>query len=95
MPGSNVFQLSPICPHSVTQRPLVVPADSTFVVKLVRKNPRDNPSAQVALDGQKEVGLKLGDVVHIRKSDKPFRILLPTDRTHFDLLNAKLMWGWR
>jgi len=95
VPGLDAFLLVPICPHAVTQRPLVTSSSNPFSVTLVRKNPHDRPDAHVALDGQIESPLRPGDAVLVRRHEKPFMLLLPPARSHFDLLRNKLKWGAR
>ncbi len=94
-PGVDAFLLSPICPHSLTSRPLMTPAWNPLTVRLVRKSDTDRPQALVALDGQLGQALKVGDEVHIRRYDKPLKLMLPPERSHFDLLRNKLKWGER
>lgn len=95
VPGVDAFLLVPICPHSLTSRPLMTPAWSPLTVRLVRKSPQDRPLALASLDGQAECALEVNDEVHARRYDMPLKLLLPPERTHFDLLRAKLKWGER
>ena len=94
-PGVDAFLLAPICPHSLTSRPLMTPAWNPLTVRLVRKSDSDRPSALVALDGQMDQALNVGDEVQIRRYDKPFKLMVPPERSHFDLLRQKLKWGER
>lgn len=95
VPGVDAFLLAPICPHSLTTRPLVTPSDPPVTVRLVKKNPHDKPKGIVSLDGQREHPVAVDDDILVRRHGKPFRILLPPERSHFELLRAKLKWGER
>lgn len=94
-PGVDAFLLAPICPHSLTSRPLMTPTWNPLMVRMVRKSSTDQPQALVSLDGQLGQNLLVDDEVHIRRYDKPFRLMLPPERSHFDLLRNKLKWGER
>lgn len=95
VPGVDAFVLAPICPHSFTQRPLVVPARRSLTARLVRKSPADRPQALVTLDGQLARAIRVGDELLVGRYDKPFRLLIPPERSHFELLREKLKWGER
>jgi len=95
MPDVEAFILAPICPHAVTQRPLVISSSMPVAVRLARKNPHDRPTAVVSLDGQVEQVMTEGDAVVVRRHPSPFTLILPERRTHFDLLRSKLKWGER
>ena len=89
MPGSRVYVLTPICPHTLTQRPLVL-GESTGIE--IRVFPRDG-TAQLTIDGQIGVNLQAGDVVRIGVSSHPARFVVSPFRSRFDVLRAKLHWG--
>jgi len=90
-PGSGVFVLTPICPHSLTQRPIVFPDAS--VIELVV----DTRGGQVALtvDGQEGLDLRDDDRVRIRRSEHPVDIVSSPFRSRYEILRAKLRWGER
>ena len=95
IPGVDALLLAPICPHALTQRPVVVPADHPMTVRLTRRNPHDKPVALVALDGQVGLRLAVGDEVQVSRSAHPLRLLVGPERTHYELLRAKLKWAER
>ncbi|MFH1726669.1 MAG: NAD(+)/NADH kinase [Elusimicrobiota bacterium] len=95
VPGVDAFLLAPISPHALTQRPLLTPAKQPLTVRLARRNPYDEPQALVSLDGQTDHTLDFDDEVHIRRAERPFMLLVPPNRSHFDLLRSKLKWGQR
>ncbi|MDE2292884.1 MAG: NAD(+)/NADH kinase [Elusimicrobia bacterium] len=95
IPGVDALLLAPICPHALTQRPVVVPAEQTLTVRLARRHPHDRPQAIVALDGQVGLRLQVGDEVVVSRSARPFKLLVAPERTHYELLRTKLKWGER
>ncbi len=95
VPGVDAFTLAPIAPHSLTMRPIVTPAYAPISVRLERKNAYDKPHGIVSLDGQREFEVGWGDEIHVRRSDKPLKLLLPRGHSHYDLLHSKLKWGAR
>jgi len=89
-PGLNAIVLAPICPHTLTNRPIVVSSDSKIDVIASRAN---RASGQVSFDGQTNVDILNGDRIHIRRKPKPARLLHPSDHNYFHILRAKLHWG--
>jgi NAD+ kinase len=89
MPGSRVYALTPICPHTLTQRPLVLSERTGLEIHVF---PRDG-GAQLTIDGQIGVNLEAGDVVGISESSYPARFVVSPFRSRFDVLRAKLRWG--
>lgn len=95
MPEVNAFLLAPISPHQLTSRPLLVSTDRPLTAQLKRRNPYDEPLALVSVDGQIDHSMKIGEVVYMRRAAQPFKLLVPPERSHFDLLHEKLSWGVR
>ena len=91
-PSLDVTLLAPICPHTLTQRPLIVPAHLPLTIRL---NPRraETPRVLVSLDGRPGCELKVGDEVRVRRAETPLRLLLPPGRSFFEVLRRKLKWG--
>jgi NAD+ kinase len=89
-PGLEAVVLVPICPHSLTHRPIVVGADSEIEVQL---NASHNAQTQVTCDGQISLALEPGDHVVIRKKRRKLRLIHPVNHDYFQLLRAKLNWG--
>ena len=90
-PGTNVFTITPICPHSLTLRPVVVAAKDGVTVKWA------GPVAGVSdgyltADGQWKIQLQLGDEIHMRAAEDPLR-LVPPKASVFDVLAAKMGWS--
>jgi NAD+ kinase len=91
-PEVNAILLTPIAPHMLTYRPVVVPADSQITVQPVMNG---NDEVFVTFDGQSGHALQTGDVVTICRADATLRLVRAATRNYFDLLRQKLKWGER
>jgi NAD+ kinase len=91
LPGVASFLLTPICPHTLTQRPLVLPdgARLELVVHAL------GGEVQLTVDGQEGGRLEDGDRVRVRRSEHSVRLLVAPLRSRFDVLRSKLRWGER
>lgn len=90
MPTVNAFVITPVAPHSLTHRPLVVP-DSAVVEIMLRS---DEEVAYLSLDGQPGLDLKDGDRVRCSRSEHKVS-LFRTNSDFFHVLRTKLKWGER
>lgn len=88
-PDMEAIVISPICPHTLTNRPLVVRADSRVVVKNVSEG-----SAQLTIDGQWARPLLPGQFIEVRKTHRPLRVFRGSG-SFFAVLHEKLFWGER
>jgi len=88
-PDSRVFVLTPICPHALTQRPLVLPDSVTLEIEV---HPKDG-TAQLTLDGQVGVALEDGDRVRVAASRHPAHFVVSPFHSRFEVLRTKLGWG--
>jgi NAD+ kinase len=88
-PGLPLIVITPICPHTLSQRPIVVPSTSRIEVRL--ETPREE--VYLTLDGQEGRGLERGDVVRLKTSDSGARLMRTSGRTFYDSLRGKLHWG--
>ncbi len=88
-PNLEAMVLTPICPHTLTNRPLVVRADNQLVVTNVSAS-----SAQLTIDGQWGRALGPGESIEVRKAERPLRIYRGSS-TFFAILHDKLSWGER
>lgn len=88
-PSMNAVVLTPICPFTLTNRPIVVPDDAT--IELILQN--ENEGVVLTLDGQIGHPMLTGDRVRIRKSPTSFNLVQPANRNYFDVLRNKLKWG--
>lgn len=89
-PTINAIVLVPICPHTLSSRPIVVSGDSHIDVVVTDCN---YDHAQVTCDGQINFSLFTGDRIHVCKIAKPIRLIHPADHDHFEILREKLRWG--
>ncbi|MGM0594327.1 MAG: NAD(+) kinase [Pseudomonadota bacterium] len=89
-PCLNAVILVPICPHTMSNRPIVVDADT--VIEIVVKG-QEQSHAQVSCDGQINLGLVAGDRIQIRKKAHTVRLIHPVEHDHFHILREKLHWG--
>jgi NAD+ kinase len=89
MPGARVFVVTPICPHTLSQRPLVLPDSAQLTIEV---RPRDG-GAQLTVDGQVGVRLEGGDLVQLAVSAHPAHFVVSPFRSRFDVLRTKLGWG--
>ncbi len=87
-PDLEAFVLAPICPHTLSNRPLVLPGDCRITMSVTQSPER--PSLTV--DGQVNSTLHHNDVVAIRKADEPLRLICTGRNTFFDTLRNKLDW---
>lgn len=87
-PTLESFVITPICPHTLTNRPIVLPDD--FIQDIFIKSGED---VYLTLDGQVGVPVKAQDKVKIRKADFKTRFILLHDRDYFQILKKKLKWG--
>ncbi len=94
VPSANVLCLSPICPHTLTHRPMVLPAEGCLEILLpVIKDKRTKVT--VSIDGQENFNMNKGDLIKIKKSDFSLTTLSPKDFSYFAVLRQKLSWGQR
>lgn len=89
VPGSAVFVVTPICPHVLTNRSVIVPQSSTIWLKSSIPAQR----LSISIDGQEPVHLQPGDVVVVRAAREKLPLLLPKNLTFADILGAKLRWS--
>lgn len=92
-PGLDAISLVPICPHTLSNRPIVVHGNSEIIIDVTGRTNLQH--VRITCDGQKNMELKDGEQLVIRKYHKTVRLFHPSDHDHFDLLRAKLGWGGR
>jgi len=89
-PGVDALVVTPIAPHTLTNRPIAIPADA---VVRVQPNMEGRDEAFVTFDGQTGFQLTAGDEISVRSADQPLRLVRPTTRSYFEVLRTKLKWG--
>lgn len=92
-PGVDAFLLTPIAPHMLTNRPIVIPAASEVRVRPAMDG--SNDEVYVTFDGQSGHALQSDDVISIQRADRALRLVRAATRTYFDVLRQKLKWGER
>ncbi len=81
--------ITPICPHTLTDRPFVVSNETTIRVKILT----DTPDIYLTLDGQVGVNLMINDIVEVKKADISVKLIKSPFRDYFTILKTKLKWG--
>jgi len=87
-PTLESFVMTPICPHTLTQRPIVLP--DRFTLEITLKKGED---VYLTLDGQVGFSLKEGDVIKVKRADHKTRFIRFPDKDYFQILRTKLRWG--
>ncbi|NQY52609.1 MAG: NAD(+)/NADH kinase [Campylobacteraceae bacterium] len=87
-PMTEAFILTPIAPHSLTQRPLVLPASFEIEFTII-----DSFGAVVIVDGQEIYQIEQNETIKIKMSDKKAKLIHREDRNYFEVLSEKLQWG--
>jgi len=90
-PAVPAFVITPICPHTLTHRPLVIPESSEIEITL---REAEEP-VFLTLDGQVGVELHTSDRTRIRATRQKLRLIRPAGKTYFEILRSKLKWGER
>jgi NAD+ kinase len=88
-PSMNAVVITPICPHTLSNRPLVVP--DTAEIEVILRTPKEEVA--LTLDGQVGLPLEVGDRIRITKSRTTFNLVQPVNRNYFEVLRGKLKWG--
>lgn len=89
-PTLEAFIITPICPHTLTNRPLVIPADRVVRVRLSA-----GEDVMLTIDGQIGVEFQEGDEILCSLSEYSIELIQPTEKNFFDVLRAKLKWAER
>ncbi len=87
-PLTEAFIVTPVAPHSLTQRPLVMPADFEIEFKII-----DNQGAVVIVDGQDIYEVEQNQTIKIKIANKKAKMIHRIQRNYFEVLNEKLRWG--
>lgn len=89
-PEIDAIVLTPICAHTLSIRPLVLPAQGVLKFRLA-----DGDSINITMDGQDTMALGGADAVEIRRADKPLTLVAHPTRSYFDALRTKFSWTAR
>jgi NAD+ kinase len=90
-PIVEAFVVTPICPHTLTNRPLVIPDSAKVEIDFQA----GDDAVFLTLDGQVGIELLRGDHIVVRKAPEKLRLVRPAKKTYFEILRNKLKWGER
>ncbi|NIS74146.1 MAG: NAD(+) kinase [Deltaproteobacteria bacterium] len=90
-PNMRCILITPICSHTLTNRPLVLP-DTKVVRAELRTKETD---ILLTLDGQVGFGIREDDIIEVKKSDSPLKLIRSPYKDYFEVLRTKLKWGER
>jgi NAD+ kinase len=88
-PSLSVILVTPICPHSLTNRPLILPGSAQVEVEL----PKFDDEVIVTVDGQVSEPLMSGDIVKVSQAKQTVKFVVSPEKSYFDILRTKLNWG--
>jgi NAD+ kinase len=92
-PSVDALLLTPIAPHTLTNRPVVIPGDAE--VEVHPEAPGGTEDVFVTYDGQYGYAVHQGDVIHVKKAKQVLRLVKAPARGYFEVLREKLKWGER
>jgi NAD+ kinase len=92
-PRADAIVLTPIAPHTLTNRPIIIPGSEIIEVRPHVQGTQDE--IFVTYDGQSGYPVQEGDVVRVRRSERTLRLIKAPTRSYFELLREKLKWGER
>jgi NAD+ kinase len=90
-PTVQVLLVSPISPHTLSNRPIVLRPDAVVRIEIAKRE----QDALLTIDGQKGTALAGGDVIEVRQGRTPVSLVRAPNRTYYDVLRSKLGWGAR
>ena len=90
-PGSECLVITPICPHMLTNRPMIVSADASIRVEVMFQD----ENVFLTADGQVGTSLQAGDIVEVERASNRTRLILSPEKDYFEILRTKLRWGER
>ena len=89
-PGLRAVVMVPICPHTLTDRPIVMPCDEPIDVRMLE---RDDIKAEVTADGRAIGAIHAADRLRISESTTPVTLIHPPGYDYYEILRSKLYWG--
>lgn len=87
-PESKILIITPISPHTLNVRPIIVPDDGTIKIRLIKEG-----NARITADGQKSVTVNTPSEVTVMCADYKIRVIKKLNTTYFNTLKQKLFWG--
>jgi NAD+ kinase len=92
-PAVDALVLTPIAPHTLSNRPVVIPASAPVLVAPTANDP--DQEVILTLDGQIGLALEPGDTVEVSRNETPVRLIKSPSQSYFDILRKKLKWAER
>ena len=90
-PWLSLFTVTPICPHSLSSRPIVLPSQQELKIKF----PESEPELRVAIDGQVKEKISSNAIIYVRRAPYDVQMITFKDRDYFYTLRTKMNWGQR
>lgn len=88
-PSLETLAIVPICPHTLSNRPIVLPADQAIDIRLGQ----DNMVAKLSYDGHSHIIMNSQSRIRVTRYPQPLTLLHPEDYDYFQVLRAKLYWS--
>ena len=88
-PGIPAIILTPICPHTLSNRPLIISGEEEIRIRIASPH----PDVALTLDGQEVIKLKEKDVIRIKKASSKIGLIVPKKKSYYQVLRKKLKWG--
>lgn len=92
-PRIDGIVLTPLCPVKLGVRPIIIPNDRQFIIRLETQWRAEKKPIVLTIDGQITTNLKRGDVIRIRKSSRSFNMIRMAGHNYYRMLRKKLNWG--
>ncbi len=88
-PGQDVFVITPICPHTLSNRPLILPAKSEIIIR----GKKESKHLYLTADGQSGMDVKANETIRVRKFPGKLKLIVSPKSNYFRILSQKLKWG--
>jgi NAD+ kinase len=85
----NIYLITPICPHSLGMRPMIISSSSVFKTRIAT----DHDNLLLTIDGQEAIEIDARDEIVIQQSNKNMKIIIHPEKNYFAILHEKLKWG--
>lgn len=91
-PDVNALLLTPICPHSLSSRPLILPGDAEVDLVLAAEDVPTNGAVFLTIDGQEGMEISSGAEIRVRRSSRYIKVVKSPSKSYFEVLGTKLNW---
>lgn len=89
-PSSNVLMITPICPHTMSQRSILVSSDDEITVLIDKSKKTQKEEAIATFDGRMGIELKAGDEIRIKRAEKVTKLIKINQKSFYEILRSKL-----